>query len=122
MKSYRMICFGFLVFALGGCATDGFDRRSRDYGKRSPEVEAEADFRNGDRGIFSAMGFARYFPGLDHAVGSKVAAKHGEKRIPDTTDAPENRSQTRYIGAATRFAAAYNKRKIDLLENADAKN
>lgn len=62
------------------------------------------------------MGFTRYYPGLDPRVGRRLAAEHGEKMLPGTTDALESRSQAKYIKVATDFAAEYNKKKVSLIE------
>ncbi len=79
-------------------------------------IEAESDYRARDYKIYSAMGYAHYYPGLDHEVGRRIAKEHGETMIGGTTDALEGRSQANYIMAATRFASDYNKRKAALIE------
>lgn len=63
------------------------------------------------------MGVGHYYPGLDPDVGRRISAKHGEKMLPGTTDAPESRSQANYIGASTSFAAKYNKKKVSLIKH-----
>jgi len=106
-------------FALGSCASTDYDRRAVAYPQRSPNEEAQADYNNGDYRIYSAMGYARYYPGLDSSLGAQIAATHGERMIAGTTDAIEGSSHRRFIDAATDFAASYNKRKVALIRNAN---
>lgn len=61
------------------------------------------------------MGVGHYFPGLDHDLGSRIAREYGERMISETSDALESRSHANYVGAATGFASAYNKRKASLI-------
>ena len=78
-------------------------------------TEAESDYGAHDYKIYSAMGVGHYYPGLNPDAGRRIAAEHGEKMLSGTSDAPESRSQASYIGAATRFASDYNKRKASLI-------
>ena len=93
-----------------------FDRRTKEFQRRSPKSEAEVDFAAGDYRIYSAMGAGHYYPGIDPAVGRRIAATHGEKMIEGTTDALEGGSQSRFVSASTSFAAHYNQQKVALVE------
>lgn len=93
-----------------------YDRQAAEFHQRSPIAEAESDYRAHDYRIYSAMGVGHYFPGLDHDVGSRMAREHGEIMLSGTSDALESRSHANYVGAATGFASAYNKRKASLIE------
>jgi len=110
---YLATLAGLLLVA---CSTSAFDRQAADYSSRSPRTEAELDFKKGDFRIYSAMGFSRYYPGLDPDKGRRIATKHGERMLEGTTDAIESRSQSDYIRAATGYAAEYNRRKASLIE------
>jgi hypothetical protein len=116
MKTIRATTILLFTVLFVACSPCEYDRLAKDYRQRSPVAEAISDFEAHDHKIFSAMGFARYYPGLDPEVGRRIAAEHGEKMLPGTTDALEFPSQAKYIKAATHFAAEYNKRKVLLIE------
>jgi len=96
-----------------------YDRRAAEYRQRSPQAEAETDYRNGDYRLYTAMGVGKYYPGLDADVGAEIGAEHGERMIPGTTDAIRGKAHARFIDAATDFAGAYNKRKLELIQNSN---
>src|SRR5688572_30406311 len=89
-----------VVLFIASCSSMQYDRLAVDYRQRSPVAEADSDFEVGDRRIYSAMGVGRFFPGLEPEVAGGIAAKHGERMIPGTTDAPEGEAQSRFIGAS----------------------
>ena len=78
-------------------------------------IEAESDYRAHDYKIYSAMGVGHYYPGLNPDIGRRIAKEHGEKMLSGTSDALESSSHANYVGAATGFASAYNKRKASLI-------
>jgi hypothetical protein len=104
------------MVAIGACSYRDYNRLAEDYQQRSPLTEAETDFSSGDYRIYSAMGVGHYYPGVDHDVGRRIAAAHGEKILSGTSDAPESRAQYKFIQASTNFAAQYNKRKVSLIQ------
>ncbi len=116
MKTIRATSILMTALLFVGCSTNEYDRMATDYRHRSPTAEAKSDFHSHDYKIYSAMGFARYYPGLDPGVGRRLAAEHGVKMLPGTTDALESRSQARYIETATHFAAEYNRKKVFLIQ------
>jgi len=115
MKSIRSLSILLFLLSFTACSTFKYTRLATEYSRRSPLAEAESDYGARDYEIYSAMGIGHYYPGLSHDQGKRIAAEHGEKMLPGTTDAPESRAQANYIGVATRFASTYNKRKASLL-------
>ncbi len=115
MKPIRLVAILLFLLSFTACSTGEYDRLAADYRQRSPMTEAEADYRANDYRIYSAMGVGHYYPGLKPDVGRRIAADHGERVLSGTSDAPGSRSQANYIGAATRFASDYNKRKASLI-------
>lgn len=103
------------MLSLTACSTGEYDRVAADFRQRSPITEAESDYRAHDYRIYSAMGVGHYYPGLDPDVGTQIAKEHGEKMLSGTSDALESRSHANYVGAATKFASDYNKRKASLI-------
>jgi len=115
MNPIRSASFLLFLLSISACSIGKYDRQAAEFRQRSPIAEAESDYRAHDYRIYSAMGVGHYFPGLDHDVGSRIAREHGEKMISGTSDALESRSHSNYVGAATGFASAYNKRKASLI-------
>lgn len=89
-------------------------KETKDYNNRNPIAEARRDFQVGDRGIYSALGYAKYYPGLDRSE-AQTFPPHQEKPIPKTSDAIESQAHRRYIEAATDFAERYNLEKQRLV-------
>ena len=115
MKIIRSVVTLIFLLSFSACSIGKYDRQAAEFRRRSPIAEAESDYRAHDFKIYSAMGVGRYFPGLDHEVGSRIARDHGEMMLLGTSDALEGRSHSNYVGAATMFASSYNKRKASLI-------
>ena len=101
---------------ISGCSAVPYKRFAAEFRERSPEDEALDDFRSGDNRVYSMMGFAQYYPGLDYAKGREIDLRYGLRLIPHTSDVIENGAHGSYMGAARQFAPAYNQRKLSLLE------
>lgn len=116
MRLVRKAQLSITSLFFAACSLSEYDRKASVFSSRSSRAEADSNFKSGDYRIYSAMGFARYYPGIDPDDGRRIASKHGERMLEGTTDAIESRSQFRYIKASTDFASEYNKRKVYLIE------
>lgn len=119
---------------LGGCITrsssdghhvtrrlpsdSGYDKAAQTYAARDPVAEARASFARKNYAIYSAMGYARYYPGLDQNLAQSIARQYGDTPIPGTTDAICSKAQANSIHSATSFAAVYNREIVRLLKPA----
>ena len=115
MNPFREVVISLFLLCLSACSTSKYDRLAADFRQRSPKSEAESNYRAHDNKIYSAMGVGRYYPGLSPNVGRRIAREHGEMMLSGTSDVMESRSHANYVGAATEFASAYNKRKASLI-------
>ena len=97
-----------------------FDSLTRDFERRKPVEEATKDYRSGNFHIYSCMGIGRYYPGLTHDEGARLAGDYGLIEIHYTSDVIEDSNHADYISAAVNFAEEYNRHMRDLLVADDA--
>lgn len=82
---------------------------------RDPLAEAGEAFERRRRSIYSAMGYALYYPGLDYGLGRTLAAQYGSMTLPGFSDAAGDREHLAYMRFAEQYAAAYNRQMLRLL-------
>lgn len=140
MKAIRHLLIVTIVAgALSGCVTSRQNRektirvssstisRSSPYWKyaqrfvdRDPLADAGEAFERRRRSIYSAMGYALYYPGLDYGLGRTLAARYGAMALPGFSDAVGGREHLAYMRFAEQYAAVYNRQMLRLLTDSGA--
>ena len=87
------------------------------YESKNPVLDSDAAFGHADYRIYAAMGYARYYPGLDHDLGRKLEARFASRTVP-STDALESKAHANAVHAAVAYAKAYNLHLLDRLRSA----
>ena len=112
------------VGALSGCQNHqqpGEPRTAQWYERHNPVVDANADFLQHDRRIYTAMGIGRYFPGMPNVTGASLEQHHGSRPLGGTTDVISSATEMRYIEAAVNYARVYNREMARLIGAAEEK-
>lgn len=79
------------------------------FADRDPVEEAGEAFARNRFSIYSANGYALYYPGLDYGMGRALAAQYGATALPGFSNSPSGRDQIAYMRFAEQYAAAYNR-------------
>lgn len=80
-----------------------------------PLADAGESFERKRRSIYSAMGYALYYPGLDYGLGRTLAARYGAISLPGFSDSVGGKEHMAYMRFAEQYAAAYNRQMLRLL-------
>lgn len=78
------------------------------FGERNPIEEAGKAFDKRRFSIYSASGYALYYPGLDYGLGRLLAGRYGAMALPGFAKGSQDREQLAYMRLAEQYAAAYN--------------
>jgi len=82
---------------------------------REPHEDAAAAFGKKRYAIYSANGYALYYPGLDYGLGRLMASRFGKMSLPAFSDMVSGKEHLAYIRLAEQYAAAYNREMRRLL-------
>jgi hypothetical protein len=112
----------FLASILTGCSPGSIEvfnhkATALAYESKNPVADSDAAFDRADYRIYAAMGYARYYPGLDPDLGRKVEARFGSRTVP-STDALESEAHANAVHAAVAYARAFNLHLLDRLRSA----
>jgi hypothetical protein len=88
---------------------------ARRFADRDPHEDAAKAFEKKRYAIYSATGYALYYPGLDYGLGRMLAARFGATALPAFSDAVSGREHLAYMRLAEQYAAAYNREMRRLL-------
>ncbi len=120
MRNALRLTLLLVLFVAGTLSVRAGERRNfrslaAEYERRDPIAEAKANFGKGEIYVFAAMGFGRYYPGVESEVGERVEKTYGVKYLGSTSDAVESKAHLAYMQAAKKFASAYNREIVNLL-------
>lgn len=87
------------------------------YESKNPVVDSDAAFGRADYRIYAAMGYARYYPGLDPDLGRRLETRFSSRTVP-STDALESEAHANAVEAAVAYARAYNLHLLERLRSA----
>ena len=123
MAASWLVFFATFVLTLGGCElidTSGYYRAAGSYEHENAVVDAREIARRHDLKIYSAMGYAFYFPGLDPEVGHRLAERFGPRSLPGTGDEINGDTKARSGKAAATYASAYEHETVTIPRSSGA--
>ena len=118
----KPITLTFLASILTGCISGSIEDSNHKatalaYESKNPIADSDAAFGRADYRVYAAMGYARYYPGLDHDLGRRLEARFSFRTVP-STDALESEGHANAVHAAVEYARAYNLLLLNRLRSA----
>ena len=121
MSTHRFALRVALVLTLTGCELvdkSGYYRAAMAYESKDGVADAQMNAQKRDFRIYSAMGYGRYFPGLEPDVGYPLSGRFGTRSLSiGTSDDVSSSGQSWYRDAATKYAGAYNREMVAILQS-----
>lgn len=110
-----------LLFGLLGCDESvehaeaeppKMEELAKAFSARDPLKEARERISEERFQVYSAMGAAHYYPGIDILVGYYISWHYSSTMLDETSDAIESEEHEAYIEAASQFASAFNREMV----------
>ena len=119
LTSYSVL-FTATTLAFTGCIAQDIRYRqgAAEFQRRDAIHDAQTHFRQSDYAIYSAMGYALYWPGLDSETGLRLSRRFSSRHLAGTSDILGSSAHRRYMKIAETYASYYNREMFRLLKQA----